>query len=127
MRATETPAFCFDAVDQPFKKPAGPAFNPVSRNVARNQKCEGGAERGAREIPHAAPEWTEEGTTSKTEDYTRNESDSAQCKEHHVADRRPRTERTEPYIQRLQIDLLAVKDGPPRHCCEHQRQNNAQQ
>src|ERR1700730_1264464 len=116
---TEAPAPRIDAINQSLEKPASLACDPFSRNVARNQECKGSAERGTCEIPKAAPERTEQGSAGKAEDDTRNESDGAQRKQHHVADRCPRAKRSEPCIEGRQIDLVAVNDRPPRHCCEH--------
>jgi hypothetical protein len=44
----ETPALRVGAIDHSLEEPAGIACNPVSRDVARNEKCKGGTERGRR-------------------------------------------------------------------------------
>jgi len=61
----ETPTFCIDAIDQPFKKPAGPARDPVPCDVARNQECKRSAERRAGKIPYAAPEGADHSLNAK--------------------------------------------------------------
>src|SRR6202045_5156273 len=116
---SETPALRVDPINQSLEKPASVARDPFARDVPCNQECKGSAERGTCEIPKAAPERTEQGSASKAEHDTWNESDGAQRKEHHVADRRPRAKPSEPCIDGGQIDLVAVKDHPPRDCCEH--------
>src|SRR5207244_3977980 len=82
----ETPALRVDPLDQSVEEPAGLARNPIRGDVAREQERKGGAERGAQQVPEAAPDRPEQNAAGKAEDRTGNESHRGESIEDDVAD-----------------------------------------
>src|SRR5262249_8938110 len=123
----ETPAFRVDPFDQSLEEAAGLARNPIRRDVAREEERKSGAERGAQQVPEAAPDRPEQGAAGKAEDRTGNESHRGESIDDDVAGGAPGAEGAEPSIEHRRIDLIAINHGQCRRRDQQQRERKARQ